>query len=114
MTDDASLDIYGRLDQKLDQIEQELRQIGWWAETPPPEEAFHSRAAFFADTMTYHQWVQFVFMERVRHVIEHRGNLPGNSQVGLKAAREWEHFGVVPEAAGLVRLLQEFDAIVTA
>jgi uncharacterized protein YqcC (DUF446 family) len=114
MTDTAPSDIYERLTQKIDQIEQELRRMDWWSETALPEEAFQSSTAFFADTMTYHQWVQFVFMERVRHVIEHRGNLPANSQVGLKAAREWEHFGVVPEAAGLVRLLQEFDAIVIA
>jgi uncharacterized protein YqcC (DUF446 family) len=92
----------------IDAIEAELHQAGFWQETPLPPEAYQFKAAFAMDTMAYTQWLQFIFIPRVRTIIETRGNLPARSQVGVQAVRE---FDGVPQADGLQALLSEFDAL---
>jgi uncharacterized protein YqcC (DUF446 family) len=85
-----------------------MRRIGFWQVEPPPPEAFEFRVAFAMDTMAFSQWLQFVFIPRVRSLLENGGEWPSGSQVGVKAVRE---FDGVEEAANLVGLLSEFDAL---
>ncbi len=92
-----------------DRIEAELKASGHWSATAPEEAAFESREAFFADTMPFHQWVQFVLVSRVRSIVETRGRFPGSSSVGAYAVRELDGS---PEDATLVNLLCEFDAFI--
>ena len=65
-----------------DQIEQELRKLNVWQAERPPESAFQSTRAFFGDTMSFYQWLQFVLIPRIRSVVAQRGAFPGRSQVG--------------------------------
>jgi uncharacterized protein YqcC (DUF446 family) len=92
--------------QKIGAIEAEIRRIGMWSAEPPPPEAFNFHAAFAMDTMPFVSWLQFVFIPRVREIIETRSDFPGNSQVGAQAVRE---FDGVHEASELVSLLIDFD-----
>lgn len=91
----------------VDQIEEEMRRIGMWqAEALRPEQ-LEFRKAFAMDTMSFSQWLQFIFLGRVREAVR-TNNLPGSSSVGAQAAREFDGY---PEANRLVRLLSEFDAL---
>src|SRR5690606_19876383 len=92
----------------IDAIERELRRMGVWQEEPPAPALFAFTMAFAADTMAFTQWLQFVLIPRVRSLIETEGGLPSRSEVGARAARE---FDGVDEATDLVRLLGEFDAL---
>ena len=89
-----------------DRIEQELRRLNVWQPEPPPPEAFQSHRAFFGDTMSFYQWLQFVLLPRVRNVIATQGSFPGNSQVGAYAVRELDG---CDEAGELIALLSRFD-----
>jgi uncharacterized protein YqcC (DUF446 family) len=89
-----------------DRIEVELRRIGAWQNQPPPPEAFESTVAFFGDTMSFHQWIQFVLLERIRSVVAEQGNFPRRSQVGVYATRELD---CDPDGGPLTSLLNEFD-----
>jgi uncharacterized protein YqcC (DUF446 family) len=60
------------------------------------------------DTMAFSQWLQFIFVPRVREIIESRGQFPTRSMVGAQAVRE---FDSDPEASRLVDLLCEFDRL---
>ena len=91
---------------KLDEIEAELRHIGWWEIERPPPEAFESRTAFFMDTMAYAQWLRYVFVPNVRRIVAGRGDFPDESWVGAQAVRE---FDGDPHAIRLTTLLSEFD-----
>lgn len=93
---------------KLDEIEAELRRIGWWDVERPPQEAFESRTAFFMDTMAYAQWLRWVFVPNVRRIVAERGRFPSESWVGVQAVREFDGYG---EANELVVLLNEFDEL---
>jgi uncharacterized protein YqcC (DUF446 family) len=97
-----------RVVEKLDAIEHEMRSRGVWQVEPLPQERYEFRLAFAMDTMAFIQWLQFVFIVRVRSLIEAGGPFPSSSQVGIQARRE---FDGQPEAATLVTLLSEFDAL---
>ncbi|HUJ25765.1 MAG TPA: YqcC family protein [Myxococcales bacterium] len=92
-------------------IEAELHRAGLWQEAPLPDEAFDFSRAFGADTMSYAQWLQFVFVPRVRELVEARGEFPASSSVGAQAVREFDGFA---EADALVQLLSDFDALFDA
>ena len=93
---------------QLDAIEAELRRAGFWQDAPLPEEAYDFSRAFGADTMTYAQWLQFVFVPRVRELVAARGQFPASSSVGAQAVRE---FDGDDRASALVTLLSDFDVL---
>ncbi|HQY88734.1 MAG TPA: YqcC family protein, partial [Tepidisphaeraceae bacterium] len=79
------------IESMANQIESDLRQLGWWSETPIDPALFEqSNAAFFADVMSFGQWLQFVFLPRVREELKAGANAswPGSSHVGAYAVRE--------------------------
>jgi uncharacterized protein YqcC (DUF446 family) len=57
-------------------------------------------------TMEFTQWLQFVFLVRVRSLIESGVPFPSSSQVGTQAMREYDGQSV---AYGLRDLLCRFD-----
>ena len=77
----------------------------------PPPEAFNFQRAFAMDTMAYSQWLQFVFIPRVRSLLENGGPWPSSSHAGAQAVRE---FDGVSEAVDLTTLLSQFDALFNA
>jgi uncharacterized protein YqcC (DUF446 family) len=91
----------------VNRIEAEMRRIGWWQNTPLRPEQLQFKEAFAMDTMTFAQWLQFIFLPRVREAAT-TNNFPSGSSVGAQAVRE---FDGVPEADPLVTLLSEFDAL---
>jgi uncharacterized protein YqcC (DUF446 family) len=93
----------------LKRPESELRTVNAWRAEPLPETAYDSEPAFFADTMTFYQWLQFVLLPRVRAIIEERGVFPPESSVGAYAMRELDGND---DAAGLVTALCEFDRFI--
>ena len=92
-----------------DKIEQELRKLNVWQSAPPPEAAFQSTRAFYGDTMSFYQWLQFVLLPRVRNVIATRDHFPAKSQVGAYAVRELDG---CHEADDLIALLSRFDRFI--
>ena len=92
---------------KLSEIEAEMRRVGLWQDEPLPREAYDYTLAFARDTMAFHQWLQFVFIPRVREAIA-TNQFPTSSHVGTQAVRE---FDTEPRATHLAALLSEFDAL---
>jgi uncharacterized protein YqcC (DUF446 family) len=103
------MDSYARAAAFADRIEQQLRSLHAWQAAPLPAAAYESQTAFFADTMTFYQWLQFVLLERVRGIVAARGAFPAASSVGVYAVRELDG---IDEAAGLITALCEFDDFV--
>jgi uncharacterized protein YqcC (DUF446 family) len=97
---------YTKAAASADRIERELRALHAWQDSPPPDSAFDSKAAFFADTMSFYQWLQFVLLPRVRAIVAAHGAFPESSEVGAYAVRELDG---CDEAADLVQALCDFD-----
>jgi uncharacterized protein YqcC (DUF446 family) len=90
-----------------DQIEAEMRSIGLWQDKPLEPKQLHFKKAFAMDTMTFAQWLQFIFLVRVREAVVSK-EFPSSSSVGAQAIREFDGH---PHADRLLTLLAEFDAL---
>lgn len=100
---------YSKVQEAIDEIEAELKRLGWWQEQRPPEEMFDFKMAFGMDTMPFSTWLQFVLIPRVKDIIESHGEFPTSSSVGVHAVRE---FDGVYEADDLIRMLVAFDNLI--
>ncbi|MBB5322781.1 YqcC family protein [Marinobacter oulmenensis] len=103
-----------QLDQVTDvllTIEVELRELGLWQGTPPPDEAFQSDKPFCIDTMEFPQWLQFVFLFRMKILVENGHPLPTVS--GMAPMAE-EHFrGREESGDALVSALEQMDRLLS-
>ena len=90
-----------------DQTESEMRSIGFWQTASLRPEQMHFKQAFAMDTMTFVQWLQFIFIPRVREAIA-SNEFPTSSSVGAQAVREFDGDA---DADRLVTLLSEFDSL---
>lgn len=97
---------------KLAQVEAEMRRIGYWLDDPPPVASFASASFLAAGGPTFETWLQIVFLPNARHAAR-TGTMPAKSDVGVMALRQYDYHSLVPEAHGLMRLLFEFDEIVS-
>lgn len=104
----SAVDLYSKVERKISGIEAEMKRIGYWSLEPPPDEAYSFQKAFAMDTMAFSQWLQFIFIPRVRSIIELKGDFPSESMVAAQAAREFEGD---ENASDLVTLLSEFDGL---
>jgi uncharacterized protein YqcC (DUF446 family) len=93
---------------RLAEIEAEMRRVRLWQAEPLAPQKYQFTRAFAGDTMSYDQWLQFVFIPRVKQIIEAKGQFPGSSSVGAQAVRE---FDGNREADQLIHLLCEFDSL---
>lgn len=90
--------------QKLDEIEAEMKRIGFWDENPPSFQ--------WSWDLTFELWLQLVYLPNARRAIK-AGILQADSRpVGPMARKQYYENSTVPEAHGLTRLLQEFDDLI--
>ncbi len=76
-TDDRTL----RLDALLDRLRETLVFMKLWEDEPPAPGAFESRLPFAADTMEFHQWLQWIFLPTLYVLMEKQQPLPSGSDV---------------------------------
>src|ERR1700722_2725274 len=103
----------GELSQKLDQVEAEMKRIGYWQENPPdlPAKFASGEMRSYLDAPSFELWLQTIFLPNARHAVR-TDTLPADSQVGLMAMRQYDYHSSIPEAHGLMRLLSEFDELI--
>lgn len=100
-----------RVADSLLQIEIELRRIDAWESVPPPDEALQSTKPFAVDTLEFTQWLQFVFVDRMKVLIENGHPLP---EVSGMAPMAEEHFrGRSEHGHNLIRELAEMDRLLS-
>ena len=63
----------------LEQLENNLKISELWSTEEISEEKFSSKLPFCADTMSYPEWLQFVFIKKMQMLVEEDGALPSAS-----------------------------------
>jgi uncharacterized protein YqcC (DUF446 family) len=92
-------------------LEKELRDLRLWDFESPSEEALASIEPFAIDTLTFPQWLQFIFIPRLYFMIEQRFPLPNVS--GVKPMAE-EYFQVLNlNSANLISHLGKIDKLLS-
>jgi uncharacterized protein YqcC (DUF446 family) len=93
-----------------DEIETEMRHLGLWSENPPSEETVLAGGAFGLGTVAFDNWLQVVFVLRLRQVATGDFDLPSSSAVGAQAVREWDGY---QDRDRLLDLIHQVEAIVS-
>ena len=91
----------------LTAIEQELLSLQLWSEQRPSDEALGSTQPFCIDTLTLPQWIQFVLIERLRHMID--AQLPLPHQCGVAPIAEEFFKPASLDSRHLIELLEQLD-----
>lgn len=93
-------------------IERELRALGWWSNTPPSDEALSSGEPFCVDSLEFEQWLQWIFLPRMKHILENDLPLPNAS--GILEMAEMVYATRPRETQPLQQLLAQFDRLISA
>ncbi len=88
-------------------IEQQMRHLSLWEAQPPPAEALASPLPFCYDTLRFEQWLQWIFLPRMKQVIEQDSGWPERSDIAPLA----EHHLYPRErpSKALIDLIRQFD-----
>lgn len=92
-------------------IERELRVMGVWSVTVPDAQALASCEPFCVDTLAFDQWLQWIFLPRMKAVLEAGDALPAMS--GILAMAEMVYGGREGHTAGLLAALARFDRLIS-
>jgi uncharacterized protein YqcC (DUF446 family) len=93
-------------------IERELRTQGWWSASPPSADALASVEPFCVDSLAFEEWLQWIFLPRMKAIIESGQPLPSVS--GIRPMAEMVYSANLGKARGLLVLLGEFDGLIGA
>ncbi len=92
-------------------IEAELRQLGLWQAEPPEHNALASQEPFCIDTLSFEQWLQFVFMVKLRQLLDAQQTLPSQCSIAPMAEEHFAKSG--RKASGLIGILYQVDNLLS-
>lgn len=90
-------------------IERELRLLEMWSATPPTQEALASCEPFCVDTLAFEEWLQWIFLPRMKVILENDEALPAASGILVMAELAYRN---QPSARGLLETLGAFDRLI--
>ncbi len=100
-----------RVAEVLIDIEKELRELQLWQAHTPSAEDLASQQPFCIDTLSFPQWLQFVFLPRMHTLIAENAGLP--TTCGIAPIAE-EYFRDLPlNAATLIAHIERIDQVLT-
>lgn len=93
----------------LEGIEAELRLMGAWASVPPPEERLRSTLPFCVDTLSFEEWLQYIFIPRMQQMLAGEQALP--RKAGLEAYADVVFRERLDSTGDLRALLADMDRV---
>ncbi|MDH3526664.1 MAG: YqcC family protein [Gammaproteobacteria bacterium] len=103
-------DIPNRIADVLLEVEAILRTSGKWDRQQPPASALVSTEPFCIDTLRFEQWLQWIFLPRMKHILEQRRPLPGKSGIFVYAQDYLRKND--PPTRNLLVLIKRFDDLI--
>lgn len=97
----------------LDLLENEMRNIGWWQsiEQRPTEQALSSIEPFCVDTLSFSEWLQWVYTPKMHSYMNQTGTLPTTSGLLPIAEEAWKKHE--PHTKRLLLIIHLLDEIIT-
>ena len=96
----------------LSQLRQELKVLSLWQKHQPNLSELSSTLPFYYDVLTFEQWLQFVFIERISLMIEENQPLP--SEISLLPMAE-ESFKIHGNKANkLLEVIHQLDCLLSS
>ncbi|MCP4956210.1 YqcC family protein [Photobacterium aquimaris] len=102
------MDKYHQSQQLLAQLENRLQHHQYWETIAPEPQSLASIEPFAIDTLACHQWLQWIFIPKLRYLITH--NLPLPTQFAITPYVE-EAMKNQPGMADIVVTVREIDQL---
>ena len=91
----------------LDEIKALMIKQGYWQLERPSDQALASQAPFAVDTLSFPQWLQFIFLDRFKEIILSQQPLPTSMSIAPVACE------TLPSELALFELLTQIDLLVS-
>ena len=104
-------DIPNRIADVLLEVEASLRTCGKWDQSKPDASDLNSTIPFCMDTLKFEQWLQWIFLPRMKDTIEQTKPLPLQSGI-FEYAEECLHKDD-PSTNALLKQLKRFDDLIS-
>lgn len=91
----------------LNELEAELRALDLWSDIPPSAEELASEQPFAVDTLTLPQWLQWIYLQRLRALVDAGAPLPQGAEV-KPYAEEYFADSRLP-GGGLIDIIDRID-----
>jgi uncharacterized protein YqcC (DUF446 family) len=105
-------DVYREIEQCLDAIEMELRRLDYWQKIPPSATDLASVLPFCCDTLEFPQWLQFIFIVKMRALLQSGAPLPTVCGIRPYAEEYFKQSGT--DSGVLCKHLSAIDKLLTA
>jgi len=89
----------------------ELKKRNLWQEDKPDEQALLSPQPFCCDTLSFQQWLQFIFIPKMSEMLKNSLPLPTNIALCPMAEATLGPLG--EEVADLINLIADLDEILS-
>lgn len=74
----------------LNELEHQMRKLGAWQAAKPTDDALASREPFSIDTLQPEQWLQWIFIAKIRQLIELNQPLPKGFEMSPYFSEVWK------------------------
>ena len=102
------IDKRAAVQQLLIALEAELKTTGFWRDISPSTTQLASTEPFCIDTLTFSEWLQFVFLVKMQFLLDNQIALPENMAIAPMAEEAFKTQNQATPA--LLALLVKLDA----
>jgi uncharacterized protein YqcC (DUF446 family) len=89
------------------QIEQELKEVQLWQQAPVDPVSLQSQEPFCCDTLNFEQWLQFILIPKLHHMLVLGAKLPANASIAPMGEHLWQHDATKHKLIALLRQLDD-------
>ena len=91
----------------LQKLEQSLRQTKLWSSVSPPTAALNSPYPFSVDSLSFQQWLQFIFIPKMLVVVIDEKALPHAMNILPMAEQSFGQATIYVEVLDVIRQIDE-------
>ncbi|RTZ60670.1 MAG: YqcC family protein [Gammaproteobacteria bacterium] len=95
----------------LDSIQSELQKAELWENTSPPPHHLQSTEPFCVDTLDFSQWLQWVFIPKMRFILDQEAPLPPASSIHILAQEALKDMD--QDMSRLIAAIRRFDRLLS-
>lgn len=103
--------LHDQLAALLLELEQELQRLALWGSTAPTPTALASSMPFCCDSMELSQWLQWIFIPRLHHLLAMNLSLPTQCSVANYAEENWAT--MIPPPVDLLTVIKRIDGLLS-
>ncbi len=96
-----------KLTKLLQQLEAQLQKHQLWQQTMPSAQAMQSVEPFAIDTLHPHEWLQWVFIARMRTLVDGNQSLPRGFAIEPYFSEAWKQKPQYCELLETIRTIDE-------